>query len=97
MKNLKRVITLVTVALGLAAVSEQLQQPKEARTWHGTVLGVPYDFRFPTPARIKQRWWNPDDERLFTPHVFGIGWSVNLYRLLHGSGPDDSDEARKAA
>ncbi len=47
----------------------------------GNVLGVPYDFRPPTYRRLKERMWNPDDERIFTPHVAGIGWSVNLYQL----------------
>ena len=25
--------------------------------------------------------WNPEDERIFTPRTFGIGWDINLYRL----------------
>ena len=49
---------------------------------HGTFLGiVPYDFRGPTLARLKERMWNPDDERIITPRDFGIGWTLNLYRL----------------
>ncbi len=48
---------------------------------HGTVMGLPFDFRMPTPARVKKRWWNGDDPRLFTPHVFGVGWSLNLAEL----------------
>ena len=47
----------------------------------GTFLGVPYDWRRPTVARAKSRWWNPDDPRLFTPRAFGVGWDLNLYRL----------------
>ena len=58
---------------------------------HGTFVGVPYDFRMPTPRRIKERLWNPDDSRIFTPRSFGIGWSVNLYqvwkRLRTGDDP----------
>lgn len=48
----------------------------------GTFLGVPYDWRPPTLARAKSRWWNPDDPRLFTPKTFGWGFDVNLARLL---------------
>jgi Family of unknown function (DUF5808) len=48
----------------------------------GTFLGVPYDWRRPTVARVKSRWWNPDDSRLFTPKAFGAGWDVNLARLF---------------
>ena len=53
---------------------------QEPRT--GTFLGVPYDWRRPTLARTKERWWNPDDPRLLTPKVFGWGWDVNVARLL---------------
>ena len=49
---------------------------------HGTFMGVPFEFRPPTPRRVKERWWNPSDRRVFTPHVFGVGWSLNLHRLL---------------
>jgi hypothetical protein len=48
----------------------------------GTFLGLPYDWRRPTVARFKERWWNPDDERLFTPRFFGWGYDVNLARVL---------------
>jgi uncharacterized membrane protein len=48
----------------------------------GKFLGVPYDWRRPTVARVKKRWWNPNDPRLFTPKVLGWGYDVNLARLL---------------
>ena len=49
---------------------------------HGNVLGfIPYDFRRPTFARLKERMWNPGDERVITPRDFGIGWTLNLYQL----------------
>ena len=53
---------------------------KEPRT--GKFLGVPYDWRRPTVARTKERWWNAADRRLFTPKVVGWGWDINLARLL---------------
>jgi hypothetical protein len=48
----------------------------------GTFLRVPYDWRRPTVARFKQRWWNPGEPRLFTPKTFGWGDDINLARLL---------------
>jgi hypothetical protein len=53
----------------------------EPRT--GRFLGFPYDWRRPTPGRYKQRLWNADDPRILTPRVFGWGYDVNFYRLLH--------------
>ena len=26
--------------------------------------------------------WSPDDEHWLTPQVFGVGWTVNLGRLV---------------
>jgi hypothetical protein len=48
----------------------------EKRT--GRFLGVPYDWRRPTVARAKSRWWNPESRQLFTPKTFGWGYDVNL-------------------
>ena len=53
---------------------------KEPRT--GKFLGVPYDWRWPTLARTKERWWNPAEPRLFTPKVSGWGWAINFARLF---------------
>ena len=65
-----------------AAVAAELRKPRGERAWHGKVARVvPYDLRPPTPQRIRDRWWNPEDERLFTGQVFGVGWSVNVGRL----------------
>jgi hypothetical protein len=56
------------------------------KTKTGTFLGVPYDWRWPTPSVIKERWWNPRDPRVFTPKVFGWGWSINFYQLFRRLG-----------
>lgn len=47
----------------------------------GRFLCIPYDFRFPTPARFRERMWNREDPRIFTPRVFGAGWTVNFATL----------------
>jgi hypothetical protein len=65
-----------------SAVAKELNKPAGQRTWHGTVAGVPYDFRPPTAEKIRQAFWDPDNPELFPPHVFGVGWSINLARLV---------------
>jgi hypothetical protein len=80
-KVLRRMIQLVfAFLLGYALLEQWSRDPKD-RTWEGRVFGVPYDFRPPTPERFMERWWNPKDERIFTPHFFGVGWSINLYQV----------------
>jgi len=81
LKLLRRLIFLASVAIAALAVLDQLMRPKEDRTWHGEVFGVPYDFRPPSLQRSRERWWNPDDPRLFTPRDFGVGRSINLARV----------------
>ena len=49
----------------------------------GKFAGLPYDFRRPTMARLRSRWWNPNDRRLLTPRAFGWGYDLNAYWLLH--------------
>jgi hypothetical protein len=81
--TISKAVRLAGIALVAAAVVKELSKPPEERQWHGELAGfIPYEFRLPTFARVKQRWWNPEDERIFTPHVFGVGWSVNVGRLV---------------
>jgi len=49
----------------------------------GRFAGLPYDLRRPNNARIRARAWNPDDPHVFTPKVFGWGYGLNFYWLLH--------------
>jgi hypothetical protein len=81
----KRQIAGAAVGVGLiaAAVATELRKPPRRRTWHGRIAGfVPYDFRRPTLRRAKSRWWNPGDPRILTPRTFGVGWDVNIGRLV---------------
>jgi hypothetical protein len=101
---IRRGLLLLLLAAIAQALTEQLRRPSDERTWEGKVAGVvPYDFRPPTPARIKQALWAPE-EAFITPHSFGVGWSVNLGRIVYevkkhapggGGTPADlpSDEA----
>jgi hypothetical protein len=84
MRNLRRLRRLVRFAafgLVVAAVATELSKPEPERTWEGRVFGlVPYDFRPPTWQRIRDAYWNPDSDHLFSDRVFGVGWAVNLHR-----------------
>ncbi len=77
-----RLIQMAAITVTLVAVCQELEKKKEERQWHGKVGFIPYDFRLPTTERFKESYWNPDDSRIFTPEVFGIGWAINLYALL---------------
>jgi hypothetical protein len=81
-------VKVVAIGLLVAAVAQEAAKPRAERTWHGRVLGVvPYDFSPPTWDRIRRAYWNPEDRRLFTDRVLGVGWAINLHRarvLLSG-------------
>ena len=52
----------------------------------------------PAVRRFRERWWNPGDDRILTPHVFGVGWSLNVHQALKrlgllGDGEDDGEPA----
>jgi hypothetical protein len=81
LRDLRRLVRFVTFGLVVAAVATELSKPADERTWQGKVGGiVPYDFRPPTWQRIRDAYWNPESDRLFSDRVFGVGWAVNLYR-----------------
>jgi hypothetical protein len=74
-------VRVAAFGLVVAAVATELTKPPQDRTWQGKVIGVvPYDFRPPTWQRIRDAYWNPESESLFSDRVFGVGWAVNLYR-----------------
>ena len=70
---LQILFTAATVAAFVYAM--RTRQPS------GRILEVPYEFRAPTTDRLRDRLWNAEDPRLFTPPVLGIGWSINLFQL----------------
>ena len=80
-RNRSGLLGWLATGLAVAALVRELRLPAEERTWHGRILYVPYDFRVPTLARLRERLWAPED-RLLVPHVFGVGWSINLGRLF---------------
>src|SRR5467141_5247850 len=89
LRRMRRLVRFLTLGLVVAAVATELTKPAAERTWQGRVFGfVPYDFRPPTWKRIRDAYWNPESDRLFSDRVFGVGWAVNLYqakRLLESA------------
>ena len=80
--NPQKVIRLITLGLAVAAVVKELRTPPEEREWNGVLGFVPYDFRVPTLARVKERMWDPENAHLINPRVFGVGWTLNVGRLV---------------
>lgn len=83
-KLVRTLIVIAGAALVVAAIRQELGKPREQRDWYGRLGGlIPYEFRPPTPARIKATFWNPSDERVMTDTAFGVGWGVNLAEVRH--------------
>jgi hypothetical protein len=79
MNELFRLVRTLAWMTFAAAIYQELRRPPEARTWNGKVAGVvPYDFRVPTLDRLREAYWDPDNEQVFSEKVFGVGWAVNL-------------------
>ena len=78
-EKLRRLVSVAGMGLAGAAVIQEMRKPASERTWHGRLWErVPYEFRPPTMARLREAFWAPDDPRIFTDTAFGVGWSVNL-------------------
>jgi Family of unknown function (DUF5808) len=80
--RLRNIITGVAVGAALIAIRQELSKPRSERGWAGRVGPIPYDFRPPTPRRIRERYWNPNDDRILVPQLFGVGWTVNIGRVV---------------
>jgi hypothetical protein len=73
---------MIAVAMVISALGRALSKRAAERTWQGKVWQVvPYDFRVPTLARVRERVWAPDRPSLFSPQVFGVGWTLNVGRV----------------
>jgi hypothetical protein len=62
----------------MSSHADQHGRRAQGRFWH-----LPYDWRRPAPARLRERAWNPDDLRVLTPKAYGWGLGVNFYWLCH--------------
>ena len=91
-----KILQVTVFTLTLAAIFQELEKPKEERKWHGKIAGiVPYDFRIPTIKRIKEAYWNPYENRVLTPEVFGVGWAINFHTLLENLGVIRTDASEE--
>ncbi len=50
-----------------------------------TFLGMPMNWEFDL-RKMARNYWNPDDDRVFPPKVFGVGWDLNGHALLRRFG-----------
>ena len=89
---------ILKAAAAAAFVATAVHAYREGKT-QGNYYGIPFDFRAPTVDRARERLWNPDDPRVITPPVFGVGWSINLYQagLQMGLIQDQEDDGTPAA
>jgi hypothetical protein len=82
MSGPRRLLTWIALIVTAMAVWEQLRRPMTVQPTPNTVgRNRRSSSGFHHRERARSRWWNPDDERLFLPTVFGVGWTVNLARL----------------
>ena len=80
----------VTALAASVGESFEPEEPGQAR-----FAGVPIDLSPPTAERVAHTWWNPRDERIFVPRVFGLGWALNMGAVAVKLGviePDAEDE-----
>jgi Family of unknown function (DUF5808) len=58
-------------------------QPCKTRCMaRGRFLGLPYDWRRPSWARIRHEIWNPQSRRILVPKAFGWGYGINFAGLI---------------
>ena len=87
MGELKRFLKVVGLALVAAATVQELRKPPDERTWRGGLsFSIPYDFTIPTVERLREAYWNAQDDRIFTDRVLGVGWAINAHALLRRMG-----------
>ncbi len=80
---IRRLSQLLTVAVILAVIYQELRKGPESERWHGRALGfVPYDLRPPSLRQFREAYWNPRDRRILTGKVAGIGWGINFAALM---------------
>lgn len=84
---------VAAISLVGGAITQQLRRPLSERTWHGTIARVPYDFRPPTPEKLRNTFWNKDTAQVVVPQAFGLGWTINFYPLIHPEPPKSLPDA----
>ncbi len=62
---------------------ENQNDPKNTEKEQKTFLGMPMNWDL---KNWHSTMWNPDDDDLFPPKSFGIGWTINFHAVLKKSG-----------
>ena len=87
---LNLVLGVASAGLAGVAIVEQLRRPKAERTWQGRIVGIPYDFRKPDMERMRSSNWNSETSDIIVPQPFGVGWTFNLYPIIHPKHVDET-------
>lgn len=61
-------------------------QKKDQKKEQQTFLGMPMNWEKWDTEKALRTMWNPDDDTLFPPKIFGIGWTINLHAVLRKVG-----------
>ena len=56
----------------------------------GVFLGIPYDWRLPTPGVLRERLWNPHDRRDHDAEGVRLGLVDQLLRAVPSPPPDQT-------
>ena len=83
------------LAATVGEVADVAGDDEDGEPSHRRFGGVPIDLTPPTAERVAHTWWNPRDERIFVPRVFGLGWALNVGAVAVKLGviePDAEDE-----
>ena len=82
-RKLSALIKLTMAGLFALAIRQELRKPASERTWHGSLFGwLPYDLRRPTLQRFRDTFWAPTNPKVVVPRAYGIGWDLNVGRLV---------------
>jgi hypothetical protein len=96
LSNLAWLLRTLVLLAAAGAIYRELRLPPEERMWHGRLLGVvPYDFRLPTFSRIRDAYFNPSSDQIFSPEPIGVGWAVNVAAVLRRLGVLSAPARRK--
>ena len=79
MRKIRRWMKIANYGLLAWAIATELKKDPKDRQWHGELAGVvPYDFRIPTPDKIKKTYWDTGSDQVIKRSAFGVGWTVNF-------------------
>ena len=66
---MRRILSWQTMTISFTVTA--IVYARKTRQLEGTLFKAPYDFRMSIVQRLRDRFWNPKDPRLFTPSTLG--------------------------